>query len=969
MNNIYPDKFDRKQLKMKTSYIIRYICLIFTFTIMANMAIAQVCVDSGNYWNKSWTSCNTSQSPNIIRGNSHWLLYEFHQAENIDSTHFWNANLAGQSNEGIKTAIIDYSIDGNTWMNLGTFPFPKANEQADYAGFEGPNFGGIFIKKILITALDTYGNGDCASIAEAQFKINPNACYGVIDECGVCNGPGMMTWYADLDNDGLGDPDNNIQACTQPMGYVDNIGDNCDDGLLGWEEVGAIFRDNGCLNCHGDLSLGGLNLQTYDNAIQGGNKCGTNILSGTTLTNIIMIDGYAGCGTPIGTPSMNQRTGGLIDQDEITLIQTWIDAGAPEDCHCFTNASDIDNDGVCDDIDNCPGFDNQLIGTPCDDGLFCTENDVWTTACDCMGQPKADADRDGVCDDEDLAPDNPCTADGIIDGLEPAAWIAPASNDCDSDGVIAFDDLDDFVPCLDDEGWLKTAACNCPDTMLKSSGHYIRNRGVSRALNAGGLPNGYLTGSMGWLDTIQIDYPYLPAKEEICITLGFNTLESGIKLSLNNNSYSFTNVAQLPDYQLQEICIKTMRAGKQTLIIEDRTDISGLAIIDGTSYDYCPCSQADPKFATPACDCNYDSMTGNAEYHSDAGVGNAAGAAGPLDGSLAVISGENDILTLSFPDITAGSEICVSAGFEHIYGAIKFVLDGDTYNFANPTGNDTNEMQQFCIPNKTGYPELIIQDIGTSAVRVDGATYSYCADCPQTPVNTELHAILEGNYNPATQQMTNTLHERGLLPGQTPISQLAMPTPAGHPYHSAPWNYSGTEGGNWGDTNYTSKETDWVLVSFRTGIAKNTEVARTAALLDKDGRISFPDRCALPTDDVPLYVVIEHRNHVGIMSPTPVTARNNVLAYDFRRGDTYNDATSFGQKQLPTGEWVMFAGDANQSDFPSFDVNGSDKTIWFENNGVFDHYLSPDFNLDGDVNGQDKSLWFDNNGISSRVPK
>jgi len=32
-------------------------------------------------------------------------------------------------------------------------------------------------------------------------------------------------------------------------------------------------------------------------------------------------------------------------------------------------------------------------------------------------------------------------------------------------------------------------------------------------------------------------------------------------------------------------------------------------------------------------------------------------------------------------------------------------------------------------------------------------------------------------------------------------------------------------------------------------------------------------------------------------------------------------------------------------------------------------YLSPDFNLDGDINGQDKTLWLDNNGISSPVSK
>ena len=234
----------------------------------------------------------------------------------------------------------------------------------------------------------------------------------------------------------------------------------------------------------------------------------------------------------------------------------------------------------------------------------------------------------------------------------------------------------------------------------------------------------------------------------------------------------------------------------------------------------------------------------------------------------------------------------------------------------------------------------------------------------------DLHAYLEGAYDTAYGEMTTALHTRGLLPGQVPISALAMPTPAGQPYSIAPWNHAGTEGADWTDADYTGDETDWVLVSFRTGIDKNTELGMTAALLVKDGSILFPDRCALTSAMVsPLYIVIEHRNHIGIMTPQPVDIVNSTLTYDFRSSDSYHDQTSFGQKQLPTGEWTMFAGDADQSDHPSFDILGSDKTLWFDNNGTFDYYLSPDFNLDGDINGQDKSLWFDNNGISSRVPK
>jgi len=62
----------------------------------------------------------------------------------------------------------------------------------------------------------------------------------------------------------------------------------------------------------------------------------------------------------------------------------------------FTNVSycsptapcpDADGDGVCDANDVCPGFNDNLIGTACNDGNSCTNNDVYTTSCVCAGTP------------------------------------------------------------------------------------------------------------------------------------------------------------------------------------------------------------------------------------------------------------------------------------------------------------------------------------------------------------------------------------------------------------------------------------------------------------------------------------------------------------------------------------------------------------------------------------------------------
>jgi len=239
-----------------------------------------------------------------------------------------------------------------------------------------------------------------------------------------------------------------------------------------------------------------------------------------------------------------------------------------------------------------------------------------------------------------------------------------------------------------------------------------------------------------------------------------------------------------------------------------------------------------------------------------------------------------------------------------------------------------------------------------------------------TPI--ELYVNLEGNYDDALGEMTTTLNtEQGLLPGQTPDSNLVPPTPVGQPYNTAPWNYIGTEGAGWTDANYTSDVVDWVLVSLRENTAKTSQIKQSAGLLYKDGSIELFDKCLINTslNKSSLHVVIEHRNHIGVMTPTLTKMSNGILRHDFRTAESYKDITSFGQKRLTAEVWGMYAGDIDQADIPSFDVNGKDKAPWETDNGKFSLYLPTDLNLDGDVNGADKALWELNNGISSRVPK
>lgn len=252
-----------------------------------------------------------------------------------------------------------------------------------------------------------------------------------------------------------------------------------------------------------------------------------------------------------------------------------------------------------------------------------------------------------------------------------------------------------------------------------------------------------------------------------------------------------------------------------------------------------------------------------------------------------------------------------------------------------------------------------------------------CSDdgsCIQTALKLKIY--LEGAYNINTQQHTTKLNtERKLLPGQTPVNPIITPTPAGQPYNTEPWNYSGTEGIEFTDADYNVNDVDWVLVSLRSSKKVSDELFRVAGILQKEGTIRFLNDFCLPDPSITAYyIVVQHRNHLPVMSSSAIQMNNQDLVYDFTTQQSFTAAgLGAGQKQLDNGVWVAFAGNAQQISIYNDvyeevdDIKGFDKALWFNLNGVFDQYLSSDMDLDGDLTGQDKTLWLSNNGNSSRV--
>jgi glucose/arabinose dehydrogenase len=220
----------------------------------------------------------------------------------------------------------------------------------------------------------------------------------------------------------------------------------------------------------------------------------------------------------------------------------------------------------------------------------------------------------------------------------------------------------------------------------------------------------------------------------------------------------------------------------------------------------------------------------------------------------------------------------------------------------------------------------------------------------------DLHVFLEGPF--FGSQMTTDLNTSGNIP-------LAQP------YNAAPWNYTGNEAVTYIPKNNIA---DWVLVELRdapdAGSATSaTRIARQAAFLLSDGNIVGLDGLSILKFDISiiqqLFVIIWHRNHLGIMSAYPLTSSNNVYSYDFAgsSGQIYGDLS--GHKEIAPNIWGMISGDSDGNGL----INNADKTGTWNAEAGQSGYIISDFNFEDEVNNSDKNDFLIPNYLKgSQVP-
>lgn len=128
----------------------------------------------------AWLSCDAGENPFLpSRSGFHWIHYDLGARYLLHGTNIWNYNVEGQINQGFRMVTVDYSEDGNTWFNLGTYSWNLASGNSGYTGFNGPNFNGEAARYVMFTSLDNPST--CRGINKITFDIE--ACPEAGREC------------------------------------------------------------------------------------------------------------------------------------------------------------------------------------------------------------------------------------------------------------------------------------------------------------------------------------------------------------------------------------------------------------------------------------------------------------------------------------------------------------------------------------------------------------------------------------------------------------------------------------------------------------------------------------------------------------------------------------------------------------------------------------------------------------------
>ncbi len=220
--------------------------------------------------------------------------------------------------------------------------------------------------------------------------------------------------------------------------------------------------------------------------------------------------------------------------------------------------------------------------------------------------------------------------------------------------------------------------------------------------------------------------------------------------------------------------------------------------------------------------------------------------------------------------------------------------------------------------------------------------------------------ILEGPFNSSLGIMGDDLKENNQLPTTEPYTALGFTVD--NTGFTVPASVFSGAGAN-------NDVVDWILVQLRDKTDPTQLIYSAAAFLEQDGEVVTYDAnqrtniLDFPVAHDSYYLAVFHRNHLPVMTATPIVFDGATTVLDFSDGLTPTYGIQ-AQKALTGGIMGLFAGDATGNQI----IDASDRSlIWnFRNQ---QGYLMTDITLDGIVNAADRSMDWNNRNKIGTVEK
>ena len=215
----------------------------------------------------------------------------------------------------------------------------------------------------------------------------------------------------------------------------------------------------------------------------------------------------------------------------------------------------------------------------------------------------------------------------------------------------------------------------------------------------------------------------------------------------------------------------------------------------------------------------------------------------------------------------------------------------------------------------------------------------------------DLRVYLQGAYDGSSRTMRTDLNRLGYLPGQQPTTLMGQSKVNQLPYDGGPWFFF--------DKNidkrirsksssvYTEQSVDWVVISLKNSVDVQDVIWTGMGIVEKDGFIDIQSALDIKQGDY--YVMIEHRNHMPVISATKVVYTNGGWSYDFTSNDSYRSGVTQGQILSQEGDYMMIGANGdyilNASSYN--DINILDLNEWRFNNGQNSGYFIEDYDMNG----------------------